>query len=542
MNRFKSIIWVLVLTGVLSTACTDKFAEYNQNPNNVTEDDLQMDNIFLGAFFVKMIQNIFPYGGTGSSSTNAYQNVENLHGDVYGGYHGQTHNWSTSGDGLTYNFSMGWNGSLFSVLYTGVMGNWKFIKERTELDYPDLFAVAQMIKIYAAQRTTDSFGPIPYSKAGEGIGSEYDSQSDIYYSLLEELTTAIKTLKPYADRGSSLLQLFDDVYKGNYAQWVRFGNTLKLRIAMRMAYVDATAAQKAAEEAVNDSYGVMTENDANAIIRGVDSSSRTYNNPLGGLTEDYNEARMSANMESFLVGYNDPRLSAYFKPATNPDDNTNTQERVPRVYLGLRSGLRISDAQAKRYVSYSKLKSDFEIIWMTAAEAYFLRAEGALREWNMGGTAQGLYEEGIRKSFEQWRAGDASAYLADETSKPKTYEDEMASAHNIGEGSRLSTITIKWNEGAGFEEKLERIITQKWIAIYPNGQEAWSEFRRTRYPKLFPVHVNNSGGTINTDIQIRRVPYPTSEYRTNEENLLNGIKLLGGSDNGGTRLWWDKKP
>ena len=92
------------------------------------------------------------------------------------------------------------------------------------------------------------------------------------------------------------------------------------------------------------------------------------------------------------------------------------------------------------------------------------------------------------------------------------------------------------------EEKLERIITQKWIAIYPDGQEAWSEFRRTAYPKVFPVMINNSGGTINTNKQVRRIPYPASEYRNNANNVNNAVStLLGGADNGGTQLWWDKK-
>lgn len=542
MNKIKSILLLLAMAGVLFSSCTSKFEEYNTNPNNATDEDLQKDNLFLGAFFVKMIQSVFPYGGSGSTSTNSYQLVENLHGDAYAGYNGQTHNWSTSGDGLSYNFSLRWNGAPFSLLYTGVMGNWDMIKERTEKDHPDLFSVAQIIKIYAAQRVTDCYGPIPYSKSGQGIGSEYDSQSDIYYSFIEELNDAIEILKPYADRGTNSLQLFDDVYGGNYTQWVKFANSLKLRIAMRMVYVDPETAKKSAEEAVNDSYGVITENDDNAIIRGVDGSSRTYGNPLKGLTEDYNEARMSANMESFLTGYNDPRLSKLFKPATNPNDQTNSQERVPTVYLGIRVGINISDANARRYVSYSKLKVDFSITWMTAAEVYLLRAEGALRNWDMGGTAKELYETGVQRSFEQWGAGDASAYLADDTSIPNEYKDETNSSLNIGAGSKLSTITIKWEDDAEFEEKLERIITQKWIALYPNGQEAWSEFRRTRYPKIFPVYVNNSGGTIDTDTQIRRLPYPQSEYRTNLDNLNEGIKLLGGPDNGGTKLWWDKKP
>jgi hypothetical protein len=102
-------------------------------------------------------------------------------------------------------------------------------------------------------------------------------------------------------------------------------------------------------------------------------------------------------------------------------------------------------------------------------------------------------------------------------------------------------VKIAWNAADNFETNLERIITQKWIALYPDGPEGWAEFRRTGYPKLFPVVSNNSNGTINTAMQIRRIPYPQSEYNNNRTGVQSGITLLGGPDGGGTKLWWDKK-
>lgn len=106
-----------------------------------------------------------------------------------------------------------------------------------------------------------------------------------------------------------------------------------------------------------------------------------------------------------------------------------------------------------------------------------------------------------------------------------------------------STITIAWENGAeNFERNLERIITQKWIANFPLGVESWSEFRRTGYPRLIPVVENKSGGIIDTNHMIRRLWYPPTEYTENADNINLAIGLLGGPDNGGTRLWWDKKP
>lgn len=167
----------------------------------------------------------------------------------------------------------------------------------------------------------------------------------------------------------------------------------------------------------------------------------------------------------------------------------------------------------------------------------------------MGGTAKALYESGVKTAFgqsiggSQRPAGDATVYLNDDTSKAAPYVDPMKSSNSITSGTQLSTVTIRWDDGAGFETNLERIITQKWLAVYPDGQEAWSEFRRTGYPRVFPIPAANnfSNGAISTDIQIRRSPFPQSEYQNNGQNVAVGVTLLGGADNGGTRLWWDQK-
>ena len=106
-----------------------------------------------------------------------------------------------------------------------------------------------------------------------------------------------------------------------------------------------------------------------------------------------------------------------------------------------------------------------------------------------------------------------------------------------------SRSTIAWEDGgANFERNLEGVITQKWIAIFPLCVEAWSEFRRTGYPKLIPVVENKSGGTIDSGVMIRRLWYPPLEYSENPKNIASAVAALGGPDNGGTRLWWDKKP
>ena len=174
---------------------------------------------------------------------------------------------------------------------------------------------------------------------------------------------------------------------------------------------------------------------------------------------------------------------------------------------------------------------------MNAAEVAFLRAEGALRGWSMGGTAKEFYEQGVRLSFAQWEVQGADAYLADETSTPALYTDPAGLNSYTG---ATSSITIAWDDEATEETNLERIITQKWLANFPLGQEAWSEYRRTGYPKLMPIVVNNSGGIVSTERGARRLPYPQEERTNNLANYTSAVGLLGGPDNMATDVWWAK--
>jgi hypothetical protein len=273
----------------------------------------------------------------------------------------------------------------------------------------------------------------------------------------------------------------------------------------------------------------MTSNTDNALLKSTNNI--IINNPLETIWDGYSDIRMGANMESFLKGYSDPRIAAFFNMTTST---------VPADYHGIRNGISISNLAPYRALSTLTVTNSTPIQWMVSAEMYFLRAEGAIRGWNMGGTAQSLYETGVQTAFKQAGVTIPATYLTDATSKAAAYTDVVTSGNSVSTG--LSTVTIKWNDADLFETKLERVITQKWIAMYPDGQEAWTEFRRTRYPLIFPVKVNNSAGAINTAIQIRRIPFPSNEYQNNVYEVTKAISLLGGPDNGGTKLWWDKKP
>ena len=173
---------------------------------------------------------------------------------------------------------------------------------------------------------------------------------------------------------------------------------------------------------------------------------------------------------------------------------------------------------------------------MTTAEAYFLRAEGALRGWNMGGDAKSLYELGIAASFDQRGVSGAAAYTSNNTD---TAIDYVAPKFPVNNATALNNVTVAWDAAATNEVKLQKIITQKWISGFPEGQEAWADYRRTGYPKLFKVLKNYSGGTISTELGVRRINFVVAEKAGNSGGVATGVAKLGGPDNGGTRLWWD---
>jgi hypothetical protein len=529
MNTFK---W-FCLALVLCSGCTKNFREYNTNPNNATDEMMQYDNLSTGVFFSQMEQNIFPTAQQPAFGDEMFQVVQNLCGDIYSGYMGASNNWFGGVNSTNYSMTPSWYGQAFGRAFLSVMPAWLAIKKKTQGDPSSqhIYALAQIIKVESIHRTTDMYGPLPYTQFGTGtLTTAYDAQSTIYYSFFKDLDSAINTLSTYVanNPGSLPLANYDLIYGGDYTKWIKFANSLKLRLAMRLAYVDPARAQQYAEAAVNNPYGVFTSNNDDALLQSADGIN--LHNPLQIICFNFDDIRMGANMESFLKGFKDPRLSFMFNKAV-ADNN----------YHGIRNGITItSKALYTDPFSTLNVASNTPIRWMSAAEMYFLRAEGAVRGWNMGGVAQSLYETGIQTSFDQWGAGASTNYIADSLSKAAAYTDPSIASNSISAG--LSTITVKWKESDPLETKLERILTQKWIATYPDGQEAWTEFRRMRYPKIFPVVVNNSAGLINTTTQIRRLPFPLSEYQSNASGVSTGISQLGGPDNGGTKLWWDKKP
>jgi hypothetical protein len=501
------------------TSCTKSFEKYNTDNTGLNSKQFQ-----VGLIYPAIQTAIFGEEGN-------YQLDQNLNADCYSGYMMSANPFRGNINNLTYSLVDGWNQQIFIDAYTSSLFDINAIaKAGTKTAQPDFWGIALILKVETFDRLTDKYGPVSYTASGKSVVSTpYDSQQSVYQQFFLQLDTAVTSLNSFvaANPGKTPFQAYDLVYNGDYKEWIKFANSLRLRLAMHLVKVDAATAQAQAQKALDPANGgVLTVNTDNAGISG-----GGYHNPLNVITSSWTDISMGAPLESYMVGYKDPRLSKYVAPATDP--------RFAGQYKGIRIGSLITAKPG--YSGYSILNtqtaftSGSPMLMMTAAEVWFLKAEAALRGWTGAGDAQTDYTTGIQTSMQQWGVS-GSAYIADVTSKPAAYVDPSNAVNN---SPSVSTITIGWDPAAANEQKLERIITQKWLAMYPEGQEAWTEYRRTGYPKLFPVVNNNSNGTIDSQTQIRRLAYPQNEYTTNGTEVKKAVQLLGGPDNGGTRLWWD---
>ncbi len=524
----KTILPILVLMiGLVS--CTKDFASRNTNPEQATEEMLDHDNLRTGSYIAQMMANVLPSYQRGEQEygSASYQVVQGLTGNIFANYEAATN----SGFHQTNEYNLvadGWTKALFEDAYVRAIAPWTELNAVRETNPYDA-ALGDVLKVAALHRVTDAYGPIPYTQLGTGaIHLSYDKQQDVYTAMFKDLDKGIETLKSLLNKGTeTYLADYDNVFYGNVTRWIQFANTLRLRLALRVAYADEGQYGAEAAKALACPEGFL-EVDA-ALHPGAGA----WEYPIFVIEYNFNDgdAKPGATIVTYMNGYADPRRSAYFTTGSDGE------------YHGVRMGAVISDDYAKdgRLSRINCTNSD-ALMWMSGAESFFLRAEHALRA---GETAEArkMYEAGVKKSFEL-RGVSLGNYL-NTTSTVGSFSDPVTAGNSYS--TNLTDVSVAWSSQSSFEGHLEQIITQKYIAGFPEGMEAWAEFRRTGFPKVIPTLTNNSGGTIDTDKQIRRLIYPASEFQANNAAVTEAVNLLdseaksGAGDNGGTQLWWDKK-
>ena len=514
MRKIYTFISV-ALAGVFLSSCTANFLEYNTNPEDATDEQMQYENYFASGA-LRTLQ-----GCIISTEEHRFQFAEMLLGGNLGGYFSEQKTFS--GTFATFDASDGWNSDAFNNVLPAVFGAYTLLSSSDAVDDVTM-AIADICRVASVARVSDQYGPVPFSQVGAdgSLVAAYDTVEELYTQFLDILTSSINTLTE--NQASKIKASSDVCFAGDVVKWIRFANSLKLRYAMRIVYADPDKAQKAAEEVAAHPIGTLESNDDNPV----------YEHPGRNLyyftMVQWGDHRAAADIVCYMNGFKDPRREKYF---TESDFGG---------YVGWRRGVNPANAPMGSKCSNMNVTAETPMRWFVAAEAYFLKAEGALRGWAMGGNAKDFYNQGVTLSFEQWGLGGlANAYLADDKSRPENYTDPSG----LGlDGSFNTNVTPEWDDAGSFEENLERIITQKWIANFNvDGMEAWSEFRRTGYPRLLPPAHNASGGVVPEGGYGHRTLYPITEKNSNMANYMDAVnKDLGGKDNVASRIWWDCNP
>lgn len=353
-------------------------------------------------------------------------------------------------------------------------------------------AQIEIVEIMTWAALVNTFGNIPYSEAmnPENPLPKYDDAKTIYDALLVRLDAALPKLEskgtPFG--GGDLL------YKGNIPKWVKFGNSLKLKLAMIIADSDPEKAKKLVAEAAPK---VFTSNADKAAFPFI-STPPNYNPIAQNMNSLYTSRQdfiPAATIVTPMNELNDPRRPFFF---TTLNDK----------YVGGQYGF-LNTYSAFSHVSDKIIDPAFEGLLLDYSEVEFLLAEAVERGF-VTGSAADHYNKAVTASITYWggTAAEATAYLA----QPKV---------------AYATATGNWKEKIGF---------QKWIALYNRGWESWVEWRRLDYPKLSPP----SGGNVPAGLAIPvRMIYPIVEQTLNGANREAAAGAIGG-DLASTKLWWDK--
>ena len=388
--------------------------------------------------------------------------------------------------------------ALWNALYSSTLSDLKEARRLIDEDkaiVPEVkdnkLAAITIMEVYAWSVLTNTFGNIPYSQALDINNSlpKYDDAKTVTADILSKLDGALASIKVDAGGfGSS-----DLLYKGNMAKWVKFGNSLKLKLAMVIADADAGTAKTKVGEAAANLGNLITANADNALFPYL--SGAPNNNPFSSdvpplsARQDFVAANTIVDLMNTL---NDPRRGSYFKPLADGTFKGG-------VY-GFTSQYSANSTISTK-VSAPTAPGDF----LDAAEVNFLLAEAVERGF-ISGNAEEFYNNAIKASFDYWGADGADDYIAQN-------------------GVSYATAGSTWQEKIG---------VQKWLAMYNRGYEGWTDWRRLDYPALKKPDAPNV-----PDIP-KRLIYPIIENTLNAANTKDAGSAIGG-DEATTRLWWDTK-
>lgn len=505
--KFKQII-IAILALFTAVGCTENF------------DELEKDPVALSANPAGQLT----FTQLCMSGDGFYQWRTNL---IYSGGFVQHYAgaWNVTEFGSKFKKDDGYATALWRNGYSNELKNVVDILEKTKDDPKavNMNAVAKIMRVMVAQRITDIYGDIPYSEAGLGFSKgivtpKYDKQEDIYTSFFKDLDDAYNQLS--ASGGTIKGDLF---YGGEIIKWKRLANTLRLRLGMRISEVKPAEAEKQVKAALQN--GVFENNLDNCIMKHLDA---TFNDDPASidfrgnglayaLVGNENGDHFSTLVIDYLKNNGDPRLTMYATPKTTSGLAWGAPPQPGEsLYEGVKPGLfqwevPMGASSTSGIQAYFKQKTT-PFLHVSYSETQLLLAEAAFRGWIPGSAAE-YYKKGVEAGIKQLEIYGA-------TPATQTAINAYLTAKPLVTG----------------KEK-EQIGTQLWITYIFNSIEAYSNWRRTGFPKLIPITNPDSetGGVTPT-----RLYYPNDEMQKNETNYLEALSRMGGKNDWLNKVWWDK--
>lgn len=377
-------------------------------------------------------------------------------------------------------------------------------------------AIASIYEVFLYQRLTDLFGDVPFSEVTTSSSAinrtaKFDKQEDIYPALIQRLDAALAKLTT----GDASYGTADFFYSGNIDKWKKFGNSLKLRLGMRLRYANASLAQKTVTDALSSNMGLIASNADNAAVATFNNAQAENQNPiLRQLTTGSADLRYLANtLVDQLKTYNDPRLPLLAEPVTINGSQTYQGIGVALTDNQLSQLIRANYSTPNKSTYFSLTGTAIPVYALTYADVCFYKAEAALLGWGLSNAeAHSNFVAGVKAAFA------LAPYNLN--SIPSSYEQQVLSFDNLSN-----------------EQKMEKIGTQKWIHLFGRNMEAFAEWRRTGYPQLT---AGPNPGSTNGKIP-RRAIYSSDEAELNEANYKDAVARLSNGDSFLSKVWWDKR-
>jgi hypothetical protein len=489
-------------------SCTKNFEEINTDPDNPLLEQAAPDMLLTDAIEVlsDRVQEIFVGEEMGNCWVQQQAKVQYTDEDRY--------IYRTSVVNATWQ-------SFYANSGMDVQAIYDIAVTRQHANYQ---GVALVLKAYIASLATDLWGPVPYSQAWLGstnLNPPYDSQESIYRDLIVKLEEANTLLDP---AGTAIAG--DILYNNDITKWKKFANSLKLRLLLRMSGRDAAFATTEMGKIIADpaKYPIFESNADNAALAYLGSSPN--NHPWNENRKTRDDHRVSKTLVD-LMWTNSPnvdwRLTLYAEL-----DGNNTYEGMPNGLTSSQAasyndnGIKNTSKVGMYFTAYPA-SGGFDMppgMLMSYSELQFILAEAAYKGY-ITGSAEDYYYGGIRGSYAQF--GDVLVARVEEIFGEVMTNDSLAT-------NFIENDVFGWDES----KAMELIGTQKWVAMYDQGLQAFIEWRRIGFPVLTPAAEGMNNGKIPI-----RFPYPTDEYARNPVNVAAGTELLGGPDDLNTPVWWD---